>query len=180
MSTKNADSPPESKCCNCCGQRLPSAAFRRVYRDRDWPRHSECRDCRNAQDRRRRERSRRKSLRRQITALAAADNARQVKALAGAMVGAAGGFDRFNQQFAELWNGKLTPATQQRLFASVLNLAGSADEATRFAEQQRHVEEDRLRELQSDELGRMTERELEEYAADMLRCAGWRVRPPMA
>ena len=128
MSTKNADSPPESKCCNCCGQRLPSAAFRRVYRDRDWPRHSECRDCRNAQDRRRRERSRRKSLRRQITALAAADNARQVKALAGAMVGAAGGFDRFNQQFAELWNGKLTPATQQRLFASVLNLAGSADE----------------------------------------------------
>lgn len=168
-----------TKHCNSCGRKLPSAAFRRIYADRDWPRHSECSHCRNAQDRARRERRRRKTLQHQLTAMAAADGVQRIKALAASMIECAGGFDRLCEQFAGLWNDpKATPATQQRIFASVLRIACAADEAERFAAAQRQADDERQRELVRDELGRMSEQELEEHLASVLRRSGWRVTAP--
>jgi len=179
MVAETTSSAPPTKHCNSCGRELPSAAFRRIYTNRDWPRHSECKDCRNAQDRERREQRRRKTLKRQLTAISDADGAQRIRALVASMIECAGGFDRLCRQFAALWDDpSATPATQQRIFESVFKMTVAADEAKMFEEAQHKVKDEHQRELMRDEFGRMSERELEQYLAGVLRRSGWRVRPP--
>mgnify|MGYP006969355003 CR=1 FL=1 len=170
-----ASAPPSvssEKHCNACGRLLPSVVFRRVFRDRDWPRHSECNPCRNRRDRERRDQERVARQNRALARLLRLDNPRKAEATVSAVIAECGGFDNFVKALGELLTGKSgTPNARLRAYGGLLNLITAADESKRMQEAI-----DSRRRLELSQMAR--DDAVQEVAEEILREAGWTVLPP--
>jgi hypothetical protein len=124
----NLQPPPAKQLCPRCGQVRPIDVFRRVYKDRDDVRHTECRPCRNRRERRVRLQKRRKQFSKGCTKLRQEQDPSRLEILGAGLIASCGGLTRMLQLAQVSYENPGRSGFRSQMLATTLHLILKADQ----------------------------------------------------